>query len=96
MAGPITPIPGGVRIAVKAVPGASRDGITGLLGERVKVRVAAAPEGGKANDAICHLLSAALGVPARNASVVTGMTGAEKTIDVMGVSEMAARAALGV
>jgi len=49
-------------IAVKAVPGAARDEIAGLLGERLKVRVAAPPEDGKANEAICRVLAAALGL----------------------------------
>ena len=39
-------------IRVKAVPGASRDEIAGPLGDRLKIRIAAPPEGGKANKAI--------------------------------------------
>lgn len=63
---------GGVLIRVKAVPGASRDAIAGALGDRLKVRVSAPPEGGKANDAIRRLLAAALGVHDRAVQVVQG------------------------
>ena len=50
-------------VRVKAVPGASRDAVAGALGDRLKIRVAAPPEGGRANDSIAELLSQALGVP---------------------------------
>lgn len=92
----VTAISGGVRIAIKAVPGASRDGLAGPLGQRLKVRVAAAPEGGKANAAICELLAGVLGVPSRRVSVASGHTRAAKTIEVTGITETQARAALGL
>ena len=78
-------VDGGVEIAVKAVPGARRDEVVGLLGERLKVRVSAPPEGGKANAAICALLARELGVPARAVSVVRGASNAEKCVFVAGV-----------
>jgi uncharacterized protein (TIGR00251 family) len=57
-----------VLVWVKAVPGASRDEIAGVLGGRLKVRVAAPPEGGKANRAIAMLLARAIGVKAGRVS----------------------------
>ncbi|MDX2114864.1 MAG: DUF167 family protein [Planctomycetota bacterium] len=90
---------GGLHILVKAVPGASRDEIAGVLGERLKVRVSAAPEGGKANRAIAELLAAALGLKPRDVELVAGPASAEKTFQASGVTlEEAARllgAALG-
>jgi uncharacterized protein (TIGR00251 family) len=85
-----------VRIAVKVVPGARRDQIVGPLGARLKVRVSAPPEGGKANRAVCGLLAAALGVKASGASVIAGASSAEKTVRVVGCGAEAARRALGV
>ena len=55
----------GAVIAVKAVPGASRDRIVGVLGDALKIAVAAAPEKGKANQAIAATLAKALGVDKR-------------------------------
>lgn len=86
---------GGVLIAVKAVPGARRDEIVGLLGERLKIRVSAPPEGGKANKAICALLAATLGVKPRDVEIVGGQTSPEKLARVVGVDLRAAEAALG-
>ncbi len=77
---------GGAVLSVKAVPGARRDEIAGRLGDRLKVRVAAPPEGGKANGAICALLAEALGVRAADVRVVSGASRAEKSVLVRGVS----------
>lgn len=76
-------------IRIKAVPGAKRNEIAGVLGEgeqaRLKVRISAPPEGGKANKAICKLVAEALGVKARDVSVVVGQTNPEKTLRIEGV-----------
>ncbi len=77
--------PGAVLLAVKVVPGARRDGIAGRLGDRLKVRVAAPPEGGRANRAVCELIARELGVRASAVEVVSGHTSAEKTLLVKGV-----------
>lgn len=86
----------GVRIAVKAVPGASRDQIVGALGDRLKIKVAAPPEGGKANKAIAEVLAAALGVKTSAVTIVSGAGHPEKVVRVEGVSPGIARARLGL
>jgi uncharacterized protein (TIGR00251 family) len=77
------------RILIKAVPGAKRDEIVGRLGDRLKVRVAAPPEGGRANEAICALIADALGVKTRDVRIIAGQSRAEKTVEVEGVDEVA-------
>lgn len=79
-------IPDGVAVDVKVVPGASRTQIAGLMGQRLKIRVSAPPEGGKANRAVCELLAEVFGVPPRNVVVAAGQTTPQKTIHVIGVS----------
>ncbi|MBL0871655.1 MAG: DUF167 domain-containing protein, partial [Phycisphaerales bacterium] len=54
---------GSAVVRVKAVPGSRREEIAGVLGDRLKVRVSAPPEKGKANDAIVELVTGARGVP---------------------------------
>lgn len=94
--GPVEAVEGGVRIHVKAVPGASRDQVAGVLGDRVKVRVSAPPEGGRANKAIVSVLARLLGVKPGAVTIVSGLTSPEKALRVAGVTIAAARGALGI
>ena len=75
---------------IKAVPGARRDEIAGPLGERLKVRVAAAPEDGKANKAICALMAKQLGVRTGAVTLLRGQSNPEKTLRVSGVTAIEA------
>jgi hypothetical protein len=86
----------GCLIAVKVVPGASRDRIAGPLGERLKVQVRRPPEKGKANRAVCDLLAAALGVARADVAVVRGETRPEKALAVRGVGPAEASRRLGL
>jgi uncharacterized protein (TIGR00251 family) len=85
-------------LAVKAVPGAKRDEIAGVLGEgdsaRLKVRVSAPPEGGKANRAICRLVAEALDVKPAAVQVARGHASPEKTLRIRGVATHDARTRL--
>lgn len=85
-----------LRLRVKAVPGARADAIAGVLGDRLKVRVSAAPEGGKANAAIGRLLAGRLGVPERDVRLVSGATSPAKVFEVSGLQREAALDRLGI
>lgn len=74
-----------VLIWVKAVPEASRDEISGVVGDRLKIRISAPPEGGKANKAICKLLASSLGVKPNQISIERGETSPAKIVRITGV-----------
>jgi uncharacterized protein (TIGR00251 family) len=78
-----------VRVRIRVSPGASRDEIVGRHGDGWKVRVTAAPERGRANDAIVRLLSEALGVPRDAVAVVAGHASRDKLVEVSGLDEAA-------
>lgn len=87
-----------LEIRIKAVPGARRDEIAGSIGDRIKVRVTAPPEGGRANEAILRLLSAALAVPERSVELASGGASPRKSWLVRGAAgraEVAARILAG-
>jgi len=88
--------PNGVRIRLKAVPGASRDAIAGLLADRLKVRVSAPPEGGRANKAIIDLLAKTLRISSRDIEIIQGATNPEKVALVREISADDARRLLGI
>jgi len=73
-------VEGGIELRIKVVPGASRSEIAGVLGDRLKVRVAAPAESGKANRAAIELLQEWLGV--RKVEIVGGLSSPEKTVRV--------------
>ena len=78
-----TAVTGGLELRLKVVPGASRSAIAGELGDRLKVKVAAPPEDGKANAAVCAALNAWLGVPVE---IIAGHGNPLKTVRVRGLS----------
>ncbi len=73
-------------LRIKAVPGASRDALAGPLGDRFKIRIAAAPEAGKANTAICRLLAKTLDVKRGAVNIEAGAMSPEKTVRIAGVA----------
>jgi uncharacterized protein (TIGR00251 family) len=77
------------------VPGSRKDAIVGALGDRLKVKVAAAPEEGKANAAVCGLIAARLGLKTRDVTVVVGHASAEKTLRIEGLTAAEAEGRLG-
>ena len=52
---------------------------------RVRVRVTAAAEGGKANQAVVALLAKKLGVPRSSITIVRGATSRSKVLEVRGL-----------
>lgn len=74
----------GATFAVKVVPGSSRDRLVGRYGDALKVQVTAAAEAGKANQRLCEVLAAALGVPVRDVGVQSGHGNPHKVIAVRG------------
>jgi uncharacterized protein len=76
----------GTLVRLKVVPGASRSRIVGPHGDALKVQVAAPPERGRANAAVCALLAEILGVPPRTVVLVRGETDARKIVRVEGLS----------
>jgi uncharacterized protein YggU (UPF0235/DUF167 family) len=79
-------------VEVWVVTGSSRPGIDGLHDGRVRVRVAAPPEGGRANREAAAVVAAACG--ARRARVVAGLAARRKVVEVLGVGPADVRAAL--
>lgn len=75
-------------MAVKAMPKSRRPGLMGLApdvdGWRLRIGVTAAPEGGRANDAVCATLATALGVSQNAVSVIHGASSRQKLLRVTG------------
>ncbi|MFI5309937.1 MAG: DUF167 domain-containing protein [Gemmatimonadales bacterium] len=83
-----------VRFAVRVQPRSSREGVDGVHGDALKVRVHAPPVEGAANAAVIEVIAAALGVPKRAVRIVTGETSRSKVVEVSGVAALEVRRAL--
>jgi uncharacterized protein (TIGR00251 family) len=69
-----------IHLLVKAVPGASKNALAGIQGGRLRVRIAAAPEDGKANEELRSFLAKLLGLPKKEVSLSAGEKSRLKTI----------------
>src|SRR5688500_14123553 len=76
---------GTVVLAVHAQPGAGRSAVVGRHGDALKVRVAAPPERGRANEVLTGMLADLLGVKPAAVSLVSGETSRQKRFAVTGV-----------
>ncbi len=83
----VRPGDGQLDLFLRVTPNASRDAIEGAETRddglvRLRVRVTAQPEKGKANKAVVALLAKTLRLPKSSLSVMSGETGRDKTIRV--------------
>lgn len=79
----------GFTLDVHAVPGARRSEVVGSHGDALRIRVAAPPVDGKANDELIRFLAEALGVSRANVVIEAGARGRRKRVRVDGVVEQA-------
>lgn len=84
-----------VRLKVKVVPGAKRNRVVGRLGDSVKVQVTAAPERGKANQAVVAVLADFFGVGRSAITIESGQTDARKRVCIEGVDAALVEQKLG-
>lgn len=76
---------GGVLVLTLHVqPGAKRTEIAGLHGEALKIRLAAPPIEGRANEALLRFIADRFGVPLRNVELRQGGQSRHKRIAVSG------------
>jgi uncharacterized protein (TIGR00251 family) len=77
--------PDAVVLRLHVQPGAGRTAVTGRYGDALKVKVAAPPEGGRANQAVIDLVASVLGTKAARVEVTSGQSSRTKRVKVTGV-----------
>lgn len=75
---------GALTFRVRVVPRASQTAAAGVHDGALKVRVAAPPVEGAANEELTRFLARALGVPARSVEVVGGRASKTKVVRAAG------------
>jgi len=76
----------GVVLRVHVQPGAGRSAVVGRHGTALKVRVAAPPVGGRANEACAEVLAETFGVKSAQVELVGGGTSRAKPFRIAGVT----------
>jgi uncharacterized protein YggU (UPF0235/DUF167 family) len=74
------------RLRLTVAPGAARARVVGRHGDGWKVRVAAAPERGRANDAVLALLADTLALPRASVALVSGAASRNKIVELTGLT----------
>jgi uncharacterized protein (TIGR00251 family) len=74
------------RLRLRVAPGAARASVVGRHGDAWKVRVAAPPEGGRANDAVVRLLADTLALPREAVTLISGHGARDKIVELAGVA----------
>jgi hypothetical protein len=72
-----------VELRVKVIPKSSRNQIVGAMADgTLKVKIAAAPDKGKANAELCAFLAAHYGVPKSAVRILSGGTSTRKLVRI--------------
>ncbi|HEX6588994.1 MAG TPA: DUF167 domain-containing protein [Longimicrobiales bacterium] len=86
---------GGVRFRVRVQPRASNTEIAGAHGDAIRIRIAAPPVDGAANEELIRFLAKKLGVPRAGVTIVSGDSGRDKLIEISNARVADVRDALG-
>jgi len=74
-------------LQIKVIPKSSKSEVVGILGDGTwKVKVAAPPEKGRANEELRATLARHFGVPVRDVEIVSGETSQRKRVRIKGLS----------
>jgi uncharacterized protein (TIGR00251 family) len=92
----LTPTGDGIRLNVRIQPGAARTEILGEHGGALKIRIAAPPVDGAANEALVRFLAEMLGVRRGAVTIRSGASGRAKVLRVAGITPREAASRLGL
>jgi len=74
----------GVIIPIKISPKAAKNAIVGWENGELKIRIAAIPEKGNANEELIHFLAKEFNVSKQQISIISGKTSRHKRISIEG------------
>ena len=77
---------GRITLTLHIQPGAKKTEFAGLHGDALKIRLAAPPVDGKANEALLRFVADTLGLPKSAVSLKSGQTSRRKVVEISGVA----------
>ena len=79
---------------MRAQPGAKQTGLGEKIGETYKVRLAAPPVDGRANEALIRFFAARLGIAPSAVRIVRGLASRTKVVEIEGMDDGQVKRAL--
>jgi len=80
---------GRITLTLHIQPGAKKTEFAGLHGDALKIRLAAPPVDGKANEALVKFVAEVLGLPKSAVNLKSGQTSRRKVLEVIGSDSQA-------
>jgi uncharacterized protein (TIGR00251 family) len=87
---------GDITLTLHIQPGAKKTEFAGLHGDALKIRLAAPPVDGKANDALLKFLAETLRLPKSAVSLKSGQTSRRKVVEICGTNPAAVAACANI
>lgn len=78
----------GVTLKIKVEPRSSKKGISGVVGDAIKIKLNAPPVGGAANEELIEVLSEELGIKKTSIKILRGMSSRNKVVEIEGVTSI--------
>ncbi len=91
MSARVTESAGRVRFSVRVQPRASKSELAGEYGDAIRIRLAAPPVDGAANEELVSFLSSIFAVARKSVRILAGETARSKLIEIEGITERAVR-----
>lgn len=80
----LQPQANGAILTLHIQPGAKKTAVAGIHGTALKIRLAAPPVDGKANDALIRYIAERLKLPKSAVNLKSGQTSRQKVLEVLG------------
>lgn len=77
----------GIQFKIKVQPRSSKNEISGIQGDALKVKLIAPPVDGEANEACIRFLSKIFAVPRKRIKIISGQTSPHKIIEIENITE---------
>ncbi|HMK49413.1 MAG TPA: DUF167 domain-containing protein [Thermodesulfovibrionales bacterium] len=78
----------GISLRIKVEPRSSGSGISGVMGDVIKIKLHAPPVGGAANEELIEILSDELRLKKRSIKIISGQTSKNKVIEIEGIESL--------
>lgn len=79
--------PSGITVSIRVQPRSSRNAVTGVVGEALKINLTSPPVEGEANQACIAFFADTLAIAKNRIVIVSGFKGRNKTIAIHGMTK---------